>query len=296
MKNLVISFLLIVSIRVAGQSNYYITSADGTKLYVQEFGGGEPLIILAGGPALNAVYMKPIWDSLSAMYRCIVLDQRGSGNSKLLSVDSVTVNLNSYVNDLEALRKYLKLGQLTLIGHSWGGMLAMEYASRYPENLKKIIMLDPGGPTEKFFDYFGDNIMMRLRDEDIREMDVLDSLNQSDLKAIWPGYFYDRKRALATKSSTDIDKLVGQPQIGKFLLPSYFAGENERTKRLKNYKGIVDIIQGRQDPIGESTIYEIKELLPQSRIYFIERCGHLPWLENTEQIRNFFEALYSSLN
>ena len=64
---------------------------------------------------------------------------------------------------------------------------------------------------------------------------------------------------------------------------------------LKNYKGTVYLIQGRQDPVGESTIYEIRDLLPQLQIHFIEKCGHLPWLENNAQVKKFFDLLYEGL-
>jgi proline iminopeptidase len=291
MKNLFISLSLIVSTDIIGQSSYYVTSLDKTKLYVQEFGVGQPLIVLAGGPGLDAVYMKAIWENLSNKYRCIVLDQRGTGKSKLESIDSAKVGLSNYVNDIEALRKYLKLDQLTLMGHSWGGMLSMEYAARHPKQVKKLILLGPGGPTGKFFRYYGDNLMMRLQDEDIKEMTQLDSLKKSGLKGYWPGYFYDRKRALDTKSVTDFERLHEHPEIIEFVFAGYISLDDERTKRLKNFKGIVCIIQGRQDPVGESTVYEIKELLPQSQRHFIEKCGHMPWLENPEQVKNFLICL-----
>ena len=48
---------------------------------------------------------------------------------------------------------------MTLIGHSWGGMLSMEYASRHPDRVDKLILLGPGGPTDKFSSYFSDNMV-----------------------------------------------------------------------------------------------------------------------------------------
>jgi proline iminopeptidase len=287
--------LFVSTNKLIGQG-FYITSSDNTKLYVQEFGSGEPIIMLAGGPGLNAVYMKPVWEKLSAKYRCIVLDQRGTGKSELAVVDSSTVSVNKYLSDLESLRKYLKIDRLTLVGHSWGGMLSMEYAARYPDHIKRLILLAPGGPTKKFFAYFGDNIDMRLREEDMKEAAELDSLKKPQMKGYWPGYFYDRKRAMATKSAVNFEELAGNhPGLFSLVMASYVFSENERTRLLKNFKGAVCIIQGRQDPIGESTVYEIKELLPQSHIHFIEKCGHLPWLENKEQAENFFNTLNDCL-
>lgn len=193
-KSLLFLLLLTISGFVFGQTSYYIDGSYNTKLYVQEFGNGKPIIFLAGGPGLNAIYLEPVWKELSSRYRCIVLDQRGTGKSILTSIDSVTVNMKNYVADLEVLRNYLKLDRLTLIGHSWGGMLSMEYAAIHPEHTEKLILLSSGGPTGKFFTYFGDNMNMRLHEEDKREIAMLDSLKQRNLKGIWPGYFFDRKR------------------------------------------------------------------------------------------------------
>jgi proline iminopeptidase len=295
MKQIFIWLLLLSSFSLNGQTEYYIKSADGTQLRVQEFGKGQPIIILAGGPGLNAVYVKPIWDSLSLKFRCIVLHQRGTDKSITAKLDSSTFTMLNYVNDLEALRKHLKLKQLTLIGHSWGGMLAMEYASWYPIQVKRIVLLGPGGLTGKFYSYSSDNLMMRLYDEDFAEMKLLDSLNRSSLSAIWPGYFYDRKRALATKAVTDFNALDFPPQLIMYTVSNYLLVEKKRVELIKRYKGPVQIIQGRQDPIGEATIEEIRKLLPQSKVNIIEKCGHMPWLENTEQVNMFFKMLMQSL-
>ena len=102
---LVVSF----TINAFGQTDYYVTSADQTKLFVQEFGSGKPVIILSGGPGLNPIYLKPAWENLSTNYRCIILNQRGTGRSVLEKVDSATLSMQNYVLDLEALREELKL-------------------------------------------------------------------------------------------------------------------------------------------------------------------------------------------
>ncbi len=63
--------------------------------------------------------------------------------------------------------------------------------------------------------------------------------------------------------------------------------------RLDNFKSPTLIVQGRQDPIGESAAYQTKEMLPQDKIEFIERCRHFPWIEQSEKfflvIRDFLD-------
>jgi|SRR6185437_11436906 len=294
MKKCLFLLLLIASLHADAQTSYYITSADNTKLFVQEFGQGEPIIFLAGGPGFNASYLEPLWKNLSSKYRCIVLDQRGTGKSALTTIDEHTFTMDNYVNDLEALRTHLKVDKFTLLGHSWGGALAMVYAARYPLFAPKLILLSSAGPSSKVFRYFWDNISMRLYPEDWKEMAICDSLKKPIIKAILPGYFFDRKRALEIKALLNMDDYNAKAE--SLTWPAYAADENKRVDALKSYKGKVSLIQGRQDPVGESTAYEIKELMPQTSIHFIEKCGHFPWLENDDQVREFFEALNAAMN
>ena len=267
------------------------------KIFVQEFGNGIPIVLLSGGPGINPVYLKPIWERLSGNYRCIVINQRGTGKSALDKIDSLNLTMEDYVNDLEALRKKLQVDKLILLGHSWGGMLAMQYASEFPTRVDQLILLGTGGPSSRFFGYFGDNIMMRLHEEDIDEMRILDSLELPNLKAIWPGYFFDRKLALLSKNSTDFNEVFNKAaeQLNPIVTKNYLAVREKRLTNLKNYKGPVTLIQGRQDPVGESTAYEIRDLLPQTQINFIEKCGHLPWLEGTQQQAKFFKLINEAL-
>jgi len=76
---------------------------------------------------------------------------------------------------------------------------------------------------------------------------------------------------------------MGQPGVIGITFSNFFSTQKDRVIHLKKYTGTVHIIQGRQDPIGESTVYEIQELLPQSQVTFIEKCGHFPWWKNEDQ-------------
>ena len=83
--------------------------------------------------------------------------------------------------------------------------------------------------------------------------------------------------------------------LSQYTVPNYFLLQDERVDLLRNYHNIVHIIQGRQDPMGESTVFEIKEIMPQAQIHFIEKCGHFPWLENEKQIKEFYQLLRNAL-
>lgn len=287
--------IFFASVKVFGQE-YFLSSVDGTKLFVREFGMGEPILLLSGGPGLNADYLKPVWEELSKNFRCIVLDQRGTGRSVVSSVDSVSMSMNNYINDISVLQEHLNLKSVPIVGHSWGGMLAMEYAANKPDKVSSLILVGPGGPTKNFYSYLSDNILMRLNESDLKEMALLDSLNIPNLQAIWPGYFYDRKMGIKSRAEMDFEDIWGQPRVLNYTVSNYISRDTQRISLLNNFDGEAIIIQGRQDPVGESTVYEILKLLPQAQINFIEQCGHFPWLEKPEQTEKFYNVLNDALN
>lgn len=299
MKNrllLIIAIMIFFTGIVSAQRDYFIASKDGTRIHIQEFGKGKPVVFLAGGPGMNAVYMEAVWQRLSKNHRCIILNQRGTDSSLVSKVDSASMSMDNYVNDIEALRKHLRLEKLTLLGHSWGGMLAMVYLAKEPGRVEKMILLDSGGPDTSFGKVFESNFDKNLTKEDKDEIKRLDSLGLSSMRGSWPGYFYDRKRALATQDRIPFKKGVLQhDEVFPFTSANYFAFSDSMKSALKKSKVPVFLIQGREDPMGESTAMDIKRVLPQTSIHFIEKCGHLPWLENEKQVNEFFEQVGKSL-
>ena len=102
----------------------------GGRLYVREIGSGTPVVVLHGGPDFNHKYLLPELDDLASRFRLIYYDQRGRGKSSAdVSADEITIE--SEVDDLDQLREHFGLDELSLLGHSWGSLLAMEYASRH---------------------------------------------------------------------------------------------------------------------------------------------------------------------
>jgi proline iminopeptidase len=299
MKNKLILLIAVMTFSygvVYAQSDYFIVGKDGTRIHIQEFGKGEPVIFLAGGPGMNAVYMQPVWQRLSKNFRCVILNQRGTDSSLLAKIDSASLSIDNYVNDIEALRKHLQLKKITVLGHSWGGMLAMVYLAKEPDRVEKMILLDSGGPDTSFAKVFDTNLNKNLTKEDKDEIKRLDSLGLSTARGEWPGYFYDRKRALATQGDIPLKKgVLEHHEVFPFTSANYFAFSDSMKSALKKSKVPVFLIQGREDPMGESTAMDIKKVLPQTSIHFIEKCGHLPWLENEKQVNEFFEQVEKDL-
>src|SRR5690349_10303645 len=99
----------------------------GAELYYREVGQGPAIIVLHGGPDFDQSYLLPEMDRFADSFRLIYYDQRGRGRSAE-GVKPEDVTLESEMADLDRVRQYFHLDKVTLLGHSWGTVLALEYA------------------------------------------------------------------------------------------------------------------------------------------------------------------------
>ncbi len=115
-------------------------SLPGVRLYYHTMGRGEPILFLHGGPALPHGYLLPWMEPLARSHRLVFFDQRGVGRSGKPRDRDYSVG--RIADDVEALRKSLRLGKVHLFGFSWGGALALEVAIRYPESLRSLTVAE----------------------------------------------------------------------------------------------------------------------------------------------------------
>ena len=112
------------------------------SLFVREIGHGPPIVVVHGGPDFDHSYLLPELDRLSDKYHLIYYDQRGRGKSAG-GVQPEDVTLESEISDLDQVRESSQLPSTAVLGHSWGAVLAMEYAIRHPERVSRLILLNP---------------------------------------------------------------------------------------------------------------------------------------------------------
>ena len=294
MKKLIFSIsLLLILIQIAAQEIKSFKTSDGETLYFRRVGKGTKVIILSGGPGFGADGMKPLTDSLSGDFECILFHQRGTGLSSNVRLDSSTINLKRAVQDLDDLRKNLGQEKLKICGHSWGGMLGQAYASAFPDNTEKIVLINPGGPDMSLWPvFFNDNIPMRRYPGERDSLKYWNNQPDSEISLfkralffILP-YFYDHEIGL--KEMPPIMKLSPFNERMNNLMLKDLSLNYNLNSRLSNYKNRCIIIRSRQDIVPAEAIYQIKELLPQTEIITIEKSGHFPYLE---QPHKFYKIL-----
>ena len=113
--------------------------SHGALIYYMAVGRGAPLMIVHGGPGASHDYFLPYLLPLMRTNRLVFIDERGSGRSSKMS-DAKQYTVANMVDDIEAVRQALNLGKMSLLGHSFGGVLVQAYAFRYPQNLTHLIL------------------------------------------------------------------------------------------------------------------------------------------------------------
>src|SRR5262245_26889722 len=113
-----------------------------TQLYARTIGRGPPVMVLHGGPDFDIAYLLPDLDRLKDTFRLIYYDQRGRGKSAN-GVRAEDVSLASDIEDIDRVRGHFGLEAPALLGHSWGAVLALEYALRYPTRVSRLILMNP---------------------------------------------------------------------------------------------------------------------------------------------------------
>jgi proline iminopeptidase len=147
-----LALLFLLAASVAQGANYRIeqgyVDANGELIYYEAFGVGSPLVIVHGGPGASHDYFLPYLVPLARHHQLIFIDERGSGKSQILD-DPSGYTVEAMVEDVEAVRKELKLGRIALLGHSYGGVLAQAYALKYQQNLSSLILCSTFFSTTK---------------------------------------------------------------------------------------------------------------------------------------------------
>lgn len=119
----------------------YITTSDSTKLFVKRSGKGYPVLFIHGGPGSNSFYFeKEGGDVFSKKVQLIYLDQRGCGRSD--SASSGDYSLNRVIKDFDEVRQKLGYQQWMVIAHSFGGILATQYAHDYESTIRAMVYLN----------------------------------------------------------------------------------------------------------------------------------------------------------
>jgi len=263
------------------------------KLWVEIRGTapGRPLLIVNGGPGFDHGYLltSPVWEELAKTRRVVMYDQRGTGRSMAVK-PGTPLTLADQLADIEAVRKSLGAEDVDLLGHSYGGALVMAYTARYPQRVKKLLIVDSAAPKWKDTIFLFSQVFPDVNER----VDGFEFASQfGDAEAIDGGIraylsmlFWDPdhrdaflrqyspkgfRRHVNEALDADMGRYDLNPEIAKFRLP-------------------VLVITGRYDMnVAPVIAWKIHKAIPGSRLVIFERSSHLPFLEEPERFKREVE-------
>jgi proline iminopeptidase len=276
--------------------NYGFFQAHGVDMvYDIEGTGDETLVVVHGGPGLPHEYFHPLLSNLGRYMRVVYFDRRVD----ILSQHSSTeiISLAEMSDEIDALRKALGLTRISILGHSFGGSVALTYALRHPDQVKRLILVSTAATIENPAD--AEKRLVKALSAD--ELSLYASTDAGGspcdrvrrrYRALYPHYFHH------TPNSQWLDlgvySVYFDSMAKKLVLASRAGGFDVRSS-LDKIKAPTLVLGGRHDLVTPlSEVRELAEGLPKSRLVVMEHSGHFPFIEEnylfTQWVRQFVAA------
>ncbi len=301
---LLVFLCLNVSLHAQEQTGY--VSVDSIKLYYKVFGNrGKPLLMINGGPGFSSNYLDDFAQQLAddLKRRVVLFDQRGTGNTVVDKVTKRTVSLSSAVQDIDALRRHLRFKKWDILGHAFGGALAMLYVAEYSENVDKLILSSSIGMNFDFVEPMLANLKVRLS---LKKQKELNDLNQQKVAGavsdkqfykqrfdlLADAYVYDQSKLEEArnmiKMDSDFNLSVNQVLWDQMVLYRY-----DVVDQMKHFGHKVLILHGRQDVIGEEVPLRMAATFPNAQLIMINQAARYLWLDQPEL---YFQSIAAFLD
>jgi len=269
-------------------------TVNGTRLYFDIEGSGyvpigermkhrPVLFAIHGGPGSDHSDFKPWLSPLAEHLQIVYLDQRCNGQSE--RVDPATCSMEQLADDIEALRLYLGLGRIHLLGHSFGGMVAQVFATRYPESLDKLLLVNTA-PSKEFYPAALEFARRVATPEQLATIPELFEGRVQDEESLvrwwdinYSLYFYRRDERLMFETG---NRPIGCLEIANYTFKHFMPNYDVRPQ-LPSVHTPTLIVAARHDwitPVSQAE--EMHRLLPNSRLAVFEESGHMPFIEEQE--------------
>ena len=280
--------------------------AEGASLYARVIGSGPPVIVLHGGPDFDHKYFLPELDRLADAYRLIYYDQRGRG----LSAEHVRpedVTLASDLEDLDRVRRHFELEAPVLLGHSWGAVLALEYALRHPDRVSRLVLMNPAPASASQLEVLRAAYLAQLGGDMDRQREIMASAayQEGDPDAVTARYRIHFTHAL--RRPADYEKLMARMSAGfhsqgrEGILKAWAVEERlyrdtwqvpgyDLLPKLQGLRVPTLVIVGEQDFIPPEIAARIAQAIPGATLVAIRDCGHFAYLECGAEVRTAVDA------
>lgn len=263
---------------------------DGCRLWAVRVGQGDPVVFCHGGPGLWETLgeMAQMLSSVATVYRW---DQRGCGRSERLGPYSMARS----IADLDAVRRHFGLPRMTVLGHSWGAQLALQYALAYPKRITRLIYVSGTGidPESTWHSAYERNLRTRLgegleRWQELKQQERTPREDREFAVLQWSVDFVDR-----TLAPSHAERMA-TPWLGvNFECNRVLNAETKRSlegNMLMSVCRTLDvptlIVDGSEDIRPRWAVDSLQDALPQVSRVTLQGAGHLPWIEDPHGFRS----------
>ena len=255
-------------------------------------GEGTPVLLLHGGPGLSADYLDGLADELDGCGALACYQQRGLAPSQLHGPFTIADHCADACRVLDA----LGWDRAVVVGHSWGGHLALHLAVAAPERVAAVLAVDPlGGAGDGGWQEFEAEMFRRTPDQVRQRAQELDELamrgegSEADalesLRLVWPAYFpsWDAAPAMPPIRLT----IAGYAETLACVL--------EQLPRLEAaLPGIevpVGFVVGEASPMPAAASTDTAGRIPGAWVDVVPAAGHFPWLDAPGRVRAALQRL-----
>ena len=263
-------------------------------LFCRDVGEGPPIVVLHGGPDFDHTYLLPELDLLAESFRLVYYDQRGRGRSAA-GVRPEDVTIRSELEDLERVRSHFGLETVAVLGHSWGGVLAMEYVIRSPERVSQLILLDTAPASSGDWGLLREEFARRRPPGELEAVAATDAYKRGDLEA--EGAF-NRIHFSTTVPPDLLEVLLARlwsnsDEEGVLLARAIAQRLYDETARSADWNLLpalrkLDVptllVHGEHDFIPVVLAERIADAVPGARLTVLPDCGHFTFLEAPELV------------
>lgn len=253
----------------------HCVNLNGAEIYYETVGQGMPIVFMHGGLGLDHTYFRPYFDELADKAQLIFYDHLGNGRSQRPD-DLGELTFERFVADAEALKNHLNLEKIVLIGHSYGGFIAQEYALAHPGSLRALALLN----TVPAFDYEPalsgtDEQMAALGEMFSRPME-----NDEEFRNNWNLISQMYYKNFNSQTGAELDEKTHYSYAAWNAANALLATFNT-IEGIQNLDIPTFVAGGRHDGITppKNGTERIGELIKNSQTVIFEESGHFPFIE-----------------
>jgi len=243
-----------------------------------------PVVVVNGGPGLSHKYMiqNDVWQKLAARRQIVFYDQRGTGKSQRIQ-SGASQEIEAQLADLEAVRAHFGFQKIDIVGDSFGGFLAMAYASAHPERIHKMILSDAAPPALKDIVHLLPQVFPDIEEEDADIQKQLGDAGEAAQKQLLNHFrmiFYSEEKMHAYLEH--IGDIGYAPSVGEAVERS--ALKVDLTQELPKFQFPTLVITGRYDMnVAPLTAWRMYKAIPGARLVIFAKSGHLPSYEEPDR-------------